>query len=258
MGDEMDDAGVDTWKEGFFIRSYDVDLHGKAFLPVLLSFMQEAASNHVDSLQVGFSHLEEMNRFWVLSRIRIDIERYPTWGERVRLLTCHAGQDRLFGLREFRVTDDQKEVVVSAISAWLMLDRSTRRPIKPSELYSKLNIPLGYSHNSRPLEKLPEVEGMDGEAQHQVQYTDLDVNDHVNNARYVEWVLNTYARQHIQDHEVSRCEMNFLAECGHGEDIVICTEKRDDGSFLHSLVKRNTGTEVCRVLLGWRSVIPQA
>ena len=258
MGDVMDDNGGDMWKEEFLIRSYNVDLHGKVFLPVLLSFMQEAASNHVDSLKVGFSHLEEMNRFWVLSRIRIDIERYPIWGERVYLLTWHAGQERLFGFREFRVNDDKKEVIVSAISAWLMLDRTTRRPIKPSDLYNKLKVPLGHNRNRRPLEKLPGVECMDGEAHHRVQYTDLDVNDHVNNARYLDWVLNTYEREHLDGHEVSLCEMNFLAECGHDEDVGICTEKRDDGSFLHSLVRRNEGTEVCRVLLGWRSVIPQA
>jgi acyl-ACP thioesterase len=257
MGAEVDDTVADTWKEEFMIRSYEVDLHGKVFLPVLLSFMQEAASNHVDSLKVGFSHLEAMNRFWVLSRIRIEIERYPTWGERVRLLTWHAGQDRLFGLREFRATDDQREVVVSAISAWLMLDRITHRPIKPSELYSKLNIPLGHSYNMKRLKKLSGAAGMDGETQHRVRYTDLDVNDHMNNARYVEWVLNGYAREQIQNHEVSRCEMNFLAECGHGEDIVICTEKRDDGSFLHNLVKLNEGAEVCRVLLAWRAITPQ-
>jgi acyl-ACP thioesterase len=257
MDAEMDSVGEDVWREEFFIRSYEVDLHGKVFVPVLLSFMQEAASNHVDSLRVGFSHLEEMNRVWVLSRIRIEVQRYPKWGERVVLLTWHAGEERLFGLREFRVSDDQKEVIVSAISAWLMLDRTTRKPVKPSELYNKLTIPLGCSRNGRSLGKLPEVESVHVEGQYRVRYTDLDVNNHVNNARYLDWVLNTYAAQHLHDREVSQCEMNFLAECGHGEDVSIFTERRDNGSFLHSLVTGHEETEICRVLLGWRSFIPR-
>jgi acyl-ACP thioesterase len=248
---------VDIWEEDVFVRSYDVDLHGKVFLDVLLSFMQDAASNHVDSLGVGYAHLLEMGRFWVLSRISMIIERYPAWGDGLRIRTWHAGEDRLFGLREFRIHDSKGETVASAASAWLMLDTGSRRPSRPSELYNRLSIPLGHSRSTERLEKLPGVASMDREARHRVQYSDLDVNDHANNARYLEWVLNSYGREHILDHEVSRCEMNFLAECGYGDEIGIRTERTAPTSYVHALRKREEDVEVCRVRLTWRGITAQ-
>jgi hypothetical protein len=50
--------GYRYYQEGFFIHSYDVDLHGKVFLSVLFNFMLDAASNHVNSLGVGFAPFE--------------------------------------------------------------------------------------------------------------------------------------------------------------------------------------------------------
>jgi acyl-ACP thioesterase len=248
----MKQGGVDIWKEDFAIRSYELDLHGKVFLPVLMSHMQEAASNHVDSLGVGYADLQKHDRFWVLSRFVVEIEQYPGWGDVLCIHTWHAGEEGLHGMREFVAYNGGGKPVLNAVSAWLMLDRRRSRPCRPSELYNKLNIPVGISRITHKTEKLPRAEGGVCEQQHLVSYSDLDVNRHANSARYVEWILNSYSEEYIEKHEATRCEINFLAECGYGDHIDIVTEKTGPHRYLHTLMIEKQHIEVCRVRLLWR------
>ena len=250
----MDQAGMDIWKEDFAVRSYDLDLHGRVFLPVLISYMQEAASNHVDSLGVGYADLQKHDRFWVLSRFAVEVEQYPGWGDVLSIHTWHAGEERLHVMREYVAYNGEGEPVLNAVSAWLMLDRGKRRPCRPSELYNELNIPIGSSRIALKTDKLPRAEYGGDVQHHRVRYSDLDVNRHANSARYVQWILNSYSEEFIEKHEVTRCEINFLAECGYSDRIGIYTENTGSHSYLHTLVKENRNIEVCRLRLLWCEV----
>jgi acyl-ACP thioesterase len=252
MGFERNEIARDAWKEELRIRSYEIDLSGRVPVPVLLNFIQEAASNHADFLRLGVDDLEPLNRLWVLSRVKIDIATSPGWGDRVVLHTWPAGIDRLFALREVRIVDETERVIVSASSAWLVLDADTRRPVRIGRLVGDRGLSLEPDPNRATLEKLPPPERIDREHRLSVQLSDLDINDHVNNARYVEWVLNTYPLDFVQAHEVHGCEVNFLSECGYAEAMTIRTLTRLDETYLHAVARQGGEGEVCRIRLRWR------
>jgi acyl-ACP thioesterase len=252
MGFERDEIGKDAWREEFVIRSYEVDMCGKVPVPVILNFAQEAASNHADSLKLGIEDLESMDRFWVLSRIRIDVADFPRWGDLIVLHTWPGGTYRLFAQREFRFADDAERVIISASSAWLVLDTRTRRPVRIEQMFIDRGLPLERDPRCAELDKLPPMEGNDHESHRTVQLSDLDINDHVNNARYVEWVLNTYSRDFVQQHEVCGCEINFLSECGYAEEVLIRTWQREDKTYQHAVVRREQVADICRLVLKWR------
>lgn len=251
MGFDGNEIEGDAWKEELKIKSYEVDLRGRVFAPVLLNFMQEAASNHADALHVGSAHLQELGRFWVLSRIGIRINTLPRWGDTLTLYTWPAGTDKLFALREFRIIDEHGDVIVSASSAWLVLDEQKRRPVRIDRLFTERGIPLERDPRGERLQKLPPLGRVDRESGITVQLSDLDVNDHANNAKYVEWVLNSYSKQFVYDNEVYGCSINFLSECGYGDELLIRTVKENDHSFLHSVVRSEHQTESCRIRMRW-------
>jgi medium-chain acyl-[acyl-carrier-protein] hydrolase len=252
MGFDRNEIVEDAWREMYGIRSYEVDRWGRVPVPVLLNFIQEGASNHADFLKLGFSHLEEIGRFWVLSRISIHVDTYPCWGESVALYTWPAGVDRLFALREFRLTDDRDRVILSASSAWLMLDVRRRRPVRIERLFMERGVTLDREPHGEVIESLPVPGGGEESIAATVQRSDLDLNDHVNNARYVEWVLDSYPEEFVRGHVVSDCTIHFLSESRSGEHLDIQTVRRGDRSFLHSVVRFSDGNEVCRLLLAWR------
>ncbi len=57
---------------------------------MLIQQIIEVATEHADLLGVGFKRLQEDGNLWVLSRIAIDIHRYPRLLERYSLKTTTA------------------------------------------------------------------------------------------------------------------------------------------------------------------------
>ena len=56
----------------------------KALRPhVVFDFMQDIAAQHADLLKVGMSYLKELGIIWILSRIRLHMDRYPAAGEKI-------------------------------------------------------------------------------------------------------------------------------------------------------------------------------
>ncbi len=63
--------------------------------------MQDAAALHADELGCGLDFLHRNRMLWVLSRIRVAIDRMPEIGETIQVLTYPTGTERLFALRQF-------------------------------------------------------------------------------------------------------------------------------------------------------------
>jgi len=117
-----------SWEDEYSISFDEVDTKNEAFVPVLWSFMQETAWHHADHLRLGYSDLKELQYFWVLSRLSIQMAEYPRWGDQIRVKTWLAGIGRLFALRHFSLANSKGKVIGTAKSAWLVLDLKNRKP----------------------------------------------------------------------------------------------------------------------------------
>ena len=128
-------------RKEFSISSYDLDPGGKARLTTLANFFQETAYQHAKELGLGYEDMKVRKTIWALSRMRIQIHRYPAWNERIMLETWPSGAEKLFALRDFRVLDAGGEVIATASTAWLILDMDTHRIIRPREMMEQFSSP---------------------------------------------------------------------------------------------------------------------
>src|SRR5437016_4491547 len=85
-----------VWTERIQIRSYDVDATRRATILSLFRYFLEAAWNHAESLGFGFTKLGAQGKFWVLSRVRLEVMRFPAWGDQVILRTWPRGIQSAF------------------------------------------------------------------------------------------------------------------------------------------------------------------
>ena len=87
-----------------------------------------------------------------------------------------------------------------------------------------------------------------------VKLDDIDVNHHVNNARYVHWAVNCYDPEFISLHTPDTIEVNYLLEGHQGEMINILTATSDgqETAFIHSVTRESDGTELCRLRMSWK------
>jgi acyl-ACP thioesterase len=82
------------------------------------------------------------------------------------------------------------------------------------------------------------------------------MHHHVNNIKYIEWILDSYPFEMNQTHQIHTFEINFLAESSCGDDISIHTDmlKGSPLAFLHSVFRKEDDRELCRARTGWKRV----
>jgi acyl-ACP thioesterase len=99
-------ADIDgIWTESHRICSYEVDITRRLTMESILRNFQEAAWNHAEHLQLGYSHLRGNNQAWVLSRMTVRVQTYPHWDQAVTIRTWPRGSQSLFALRDFEMLD---------------------------------------------------------------------------------------------------------------------------------------------------------
>lgn len=245
-----------TWEDEYLVSFYEVDAKNKVFLPSLWKYLQETAWNHANRIGIGYLDLARNDHFWVLSRLAIDMDEYPGWGDKIQVKTWLLGNSRLFAFRNFSILKEDGRIIGGAKSAWVVLNLKSRKPQRIEPFLKDLN-PLPDQHGAETrLDKLPAAGDPGSEAFFTVHYSDLDMHQHVNNARYIEWVLDSYPFEMNQTHHISTFEINYLAESSCGDELSIRSERQRDSipTFLHTVVRKEDGRELCRARVRWRRV----
>ncbi len=247
-------ADENIWQEDYRIRSYEVDCHNRLSILTIFNYMQEAASRHAEALGVSIQQLLAENHTWLLSRLKIEIASYPGWNDQIRVHTWPSGARQLFALRDFELTDGDSRHLASAISAWLVIDLQKRRPIRIGPFLKRLKPIDGYHAMDGSLDKLPALENHTHESRFTARYSDLDINQHVNNVKFVEWVIENLPSPILSSMVLAGLEANFLAEAFHGDQILaICApQNADNTKFLHCLIRPQDGRELLRAVTEWR------
>lgn len=245
-----------TWEDTYLVSFYEVDAHNRVFLPNLWKYLQETAWNHANHIGIGYSDLSRNDFFWVLSRLAIEINEYPAWENKIRVKTWLLESSRLFAFRDFSIMKEDGRIIGGAKSAWVVLNMKTRKPQRIEPFLRELK-PLPNQHGAEAvLDKLPAPSTPDGETFFTVRYSDLDLNLHVNNSRYIEWILDSYSFEMNQTHQISSLEINFLAESNCGDELSVRSEGLNDSqlTFLHTMVRKSDGRELCRARVRWKKV----
>ncbi|MDD5066616.1 MAG: thioesterase [bacterium] len=248
-------SGPSIWKEEFRIKSYEVDMKGKATLTALCNYFQDAAGNHADALEGGMSFLLERNQIWVLSRMLVRMEILPRWNEKILVETWSKGADGLFALRDFLVLDAKGKTLGKATTGWLIIDLNTRRPQRLDTFIKQWPFTKEREGLDEKLERLalckPEKESLP----FRVRVSDLDINNHVNNVKYAEWIMDDFGMEMRTKYDIASFEINYQAEAFYNDEVFIRSERipEEQPVFLNAVIRKSDNKEICRVRTGWKS-----
>ena len=173
------------------VRVADAGADGFLKLPSLLQMLQEAATEHAEILGVDFKTLKTLELGWALSKISVEIEKLPKWGERVGIKTWASDRDRIATYREFEAFSSGGAPLFTARSQWLLFDFRSRRLARMDRIGDFARIP-GRRANSEDFSERPKAPSP--EAPHAISrdagICDIDLNGHVNNSVYMAWALD--------------------------------------------------------------------
>jgi len=245
-----------VWRETYGVRSYEVDCRNRLSILSIFNFMQEAASKHAEALGVSIQHLFAENYTWLLARLKIKIEAYPALNDQIQVNTWPSGTQRLFALRDFALIGINDRSIASATSAWLVIDLQKRRPMRIDPFVERLKPLEGARILTDPLAKLPGLKRHTYERAFQVRLRDLDINQHVNNVSFVEWLVESIPKTTLTSSLLSEMEINYLAEAFETDRILARCQPHDSAqsAFDHSLIREQDGQELARARTKWREI----
>jgi acyl-ACP thioesterase len=217
-----------TYEERFLLRTTHCDFTGRWRPSDILAVMQELAGMHAHLLGCGREATLQHNLVWVLSRTELVMDRYPVIGEKIRVETFPAPNKRWFFPRYFTFYDEQDRIIGKAGTLWLLMDYVQRKMSISQEVLASLP---DNSDLTPPLDMPGNIAPVAGEAKHFQQtplYTDIDVNGHVNNTRYSDWLCNALGIEAMREHEISRLLIHYTREVLPGADLTLALQREGD------------------------------
>ena len=241
--------------QDFRVHSYEVDTEGLLAPRALCAFLQEAAGG--DAARGGYTmeRLAEVGLVWFIQWMRVEVERYPGRGETVTVTTWARPFGRALAFREFDVLDGAGVRVAVGTSRWAVVDLHARRLVRLPEFVRRSPVPVRPPALDRAPAALEPAEPADLERRFEVRRGDLDMVRHVNNTRYVEWVLEAVPDEVQEGCRPSAFEIDFRREAVYG-DAVVARTRRLPGpggpAFAHELREGRGGHELARAASVWR------
>jgi len=209
----------------------------------LCNLLQLTAAEHSIIGGLSFNDMQVFDQAWVLSRIRIEISAMPKWQDTVIVKTWIESLQGSGSVRNIEMYLNEQKIV-GASTYWAVLNTKLRKSealALPHEHFEKF--PLHQS-TVKGLSRINVLKETDKIGTHTVVLSDLDIVNHANNVKYLEWCLDCAAVKSVLANDVKSLEMNFLRELNHGDEVEVHFAKEDVNDY-YSIVKEG---KVCFAL----------
>ena len=186
----------------------------------LCNMLQLTAAAHSDSGGISFSDMQEFDQAWVLSKMRVEITELPKWRDNITVKTWVNTLEKSRSVRALEMYSDGVKII-GCTTFWAVFNTKRRRPEA---------LALPYKHFELYPEKKPTLEGFSKIAvnpekevvfEKVVYLSDLDIINHVNNVKYLEWCLDHVDEKLILNQKLASFEMNFMKELSLNDSVVI-------------------------------------
>ena len=228
------------YTQKFLLNDTHVDCFGRLKPSSLLQCIQEVATIHGSALGADYDTLMAKNLFWAILRTRVQLTRLPGNGETITLKTWAMPNTRVAYPRSVAAYDEQGREVFRAITLWVMMDVSSRAMVLPAKSGIAL---LGHVEGGElavPGSLVPKV--MDNSASRRVCFTDLDINGHMNNTRYFDWIYDLLPADFHRQHPVKEFVINYLSEAREGQVLDMSWDVTD-GALQVEATRKNENPE---------------
>jgi medium-chain acyl-[acyl-carrier-protein] hydrolase len=186
----------------------------------LCNLLQLTAAAHSELGGISFADMQEFNQAWVLSRMRVEITDLPKCNDIVTVKTWINTLENSRSVRALEMHVNGKKIVGSE-TFWAVFNTKTRRPEALALPFEHFQL---YPENKPTLESFSKINLTNEKEiifEKTVFLSDLDIVNHVNNVKYLEWCLDLVDEKIILKQEIKSFEMNFLKELSLGDQVII-------------------------------------
>ena len=200
------------------------DMNGHIKLPdVILLSLQVSG---MQSIELGVSDkaiLEDYNLVWIITDYDIEVVRLPRFAEEITIETEALSYNRLFCYRRFTIYDEAGQDLIHMMVTFVLMDRDSRKvqAVEPeivapyqSDFDKKLIRGPKYANLEEPISK-----------DYHVRFYDLDMNGHVNNSKYLDWIFEVMGADFLTQYIPKKINLKYVKEVRPGGVITSAVER---------------------------------
>ncbi|MDD4149981.1 MAG: thioesterase [Bacteroidales bacterium] len=234
------------FEKQFELRYFEMNNFGEASTTTILTLLEEAAADHCHSIDHSLYELEKQNIGWVLVSGIMEMDRYPSYKEKITIRTWLSEYSMIRGLRENIIYDEKMNIIGRAKGLWVFFDIERRRPTQIFE-----SIINGWSYCSVEsikhdiTKKIKPIDVATNLKEFKVHNFDVDANRHVSNIKYLQWLMESMPEEIIDNYFLYSIDGRFISEAQYGDTVVSLTEKDiNNNCFIHT-IKTKENNKVC-------------
>ena len=209
----------------YTVSATDANSAGRLKNSRILAIMQQIAGEHSALLGVDQASLDSKQLFWAVIRHRVQITRLPGSGEKLRIETWPMPTTRTAYPRSTIAYDEAGNECFRSISLWILMDAGSRAMVLPGKSGVEVGGLLRGCELRAPSSMLPRE--MAECEERIVRYTDLDINGHMNNCRYLDWVEDLLPSAFHSGHELREFTLCYMSEVMENEPVQLHWELSD-------------------------------
>ncbi len=189
------------------------DISGVWKLSSFLKAMQDTANEHCQRIGADRNSLSAAGFVWFLVKTDISIERYPSCEERITVQTFTKENKYIFYPRYYQFLDEAGRIICKAGSLWVLINKVARTAVSPKDSGVYMPDAAGMESSIR-IRMMPgkTIEGDKETGIIRPLYSELDINGHVNNVRYADWLCNTLGTTCMRAFEVETLLIDYNHE----------------------------------------------
>lgn len=235
-----------VFTKNYEVNSVNINMNKRLGLFGMLGMLQDIGTIHAGRLGVGYEQMKKDNAFWVYVQQKLKMQRWPEWQDTVTVKTWPRAIQGIKAYRDFAIYIGEERIGES-VGTFMVLNGETRRPTQPKlpeEIHQ--NVPKDILDFIPKKIQLPENLELSNTIT--VRNSDLDMNNHVNNTKYAQWVLDSIPIKYHRMFVVKEFDVNFIAETKLGDVIdvhlMIDDDTKEEVPSFYQGIRRSDGKTV--------------
>lgn len=215
------------YQEKILVTSNDVDDHYELKISTIFKYLQQVSTNHAELIGVGKKDTVDKGMFWVITRIKVVIHKMPKMLDEL-IVTTHPGETLAFIFpRFYQIYNLKGELMISASSSWALLDNVTRK-IKMKPFDNDFKLPYEKDDKDISLPEKVNVEDVTFIDKRKVRYSDIDLNCHLNNTKYIDYLIDIHDIDFYKKHRIKEILINYDKEIRYNDEVEFYSNNKEE------------------------------
>lgn len=203
--------------------------NGRLGLADCVGIFLDIASAHAHDLGMSEDAMLAKNCYWVCAKTRINFYDMPKIMDNAVLTTWPEPTERFSANRDYELTAEDGTVMAAGKTQWAVVSTENGKLVQTAEVF-----PMGLQYLEKlacpePFARIRDKFEGDSFAAYKVLSTDIDINRHMNNAKYFTAFFSLFSIEEIEAMNIRTMEVQYKTPCYEGDVLHFFKRNMEDG-----------------------------